>query len=602
MLNAAKASPKALLSAAKDLLDKKQYSTAEFYVLEILRRDINNHEALAALAELHAAQGKIKEAFAYYMFAIRANPASLAYKERFIDLSGNHFMSAYDPLTEQTIVECLKMGEALDCRPLNTLWATHLMANPAFHTAFGLADRKALDPANRAFFEGLTDFKPLFLPCFLLGIRNFSPCSQIFEEFIVHVRRHLLDDIVTDKKKFTEEERLLLATALAHHSLLTDYILDGAEEQGKIEALRASIEAGEKAGDDAPSVALLASYEPLYKLKNAAQLLEKFFSAPEIGDVVKTQIADYNALRETAASITAITPIDSGVSTQVQEQYEEFPYPRWKSLPKTSLLGSWLLHVEEFAKKFRDKKVKILSAGCGTGKEPLMLAALFPKAEILAVDLSRTSMAYAINKARQYKINNITFRQADILKLDVLNEKFDYIVSGGVLHHLEDPVKGWRVLCGLLKPDGLMTIGLYSKTARRAIMKAQETRRREHYADDAASMKLFRKKSPQLLERAVFSDIIRFTDYYYLSMYRDLLFNVQEHNYTLPEIESILEELKLDFSGFVLDPSVLAAYGEEHPDDPEKTNLGHWHRFEQKNPATFDQMYLFWCRKKAALP
>ena len=42
----------------------------------------------------------------------------------------------------------------------------------------------------------------------------------------------------------------------------------------------------------------------------------------------------------------------------------------------------------------------------------------------------------------------------------------DVIESSGVLHHLHDPQRGWRVLVSLLRPDGVMHIGLYSAAAR----------------------------------------------------------------------------------------------------------------------------------------
>ena len=57
--------------------------------------------------------------------------------------------------------------------------------------------------------------------------------------------------------------------------------------------------------------------------------------------------------------------------------------------------------------------------------------------------------------------------QADILKLGGIGRSFDIIESNGVLHHLADPFAGWRVLVALLRPRGLMNIGLYSKAARR---------------------------------------------------------------------------------------------------------------------------------------
>jgi 2-polyprenyl-3-methyl-5-hydroxy-6-metoxy-1,4-benzoquinol methylase len=56
--------------------------------------------------------------------------------------------------------------------------------------------------------------------------------------------------------------------------------------------------------------------------------------------------------------------------------------------------------------------------------------------------------------------SNIEYGQADILKLGSLGRSFDLIESSGVLHHLADPLAGWRVLLSLLRPGGFMMIGL----------------------------------------------------------------------------------------------------------------------------------------------
>ena len=64
--------------------------------------------------------------------------------------------------------------------------------------------------------------------------------------------------------------------------------------------------------------------------------------------------------------------------------------------------------------------------------------------------------------------------QADILDLELINQKFDIIEGSGVLHHRKNPLAGWKVLANCLKPTGLMRIALYSKIARRNIIKTRD--------------------------------------------------------------------------------------------------------------------------------
>ena len=61
----------------------------------------------------------------------------------------------------------------------------------------------------------------------------------------------------------------------------------------------------------------------------------------------------------------------------------------------------------------------------------------------------------------------VSYGQADILELGRLGRTFDVVDVGGVLHHMAEPLTGWRVLVSLLRPGGLMRVALYS-TARAA--------------------------------------------------------------------------------------------------------------------------------------
>ena len=85
---------------------------------------------------------------------------------------------------------------------------------------------------------------------------------------------------------------------------------------------------------------------------------------------------------------------------------------------------------------------------------------------MLAIDLSRASLAYATAKTRALGLETIAYAQADIMRLGAIEQRFDLIESVGVLHHLADPYAGWRVLLSLLRPGGFMRIGLYSEIAR----------------------------------------------------------------------------------------------------------------------------------------
>ena len=93
---------------------------------------------------------------------------------------------------------------------------------------------------------------------------------------------------------------------------------------------------------------------------------------------------------------------------------------------------------------------------------------------MLAIDLSLSSLAYAQRKTRELGLPNIEYAQADVLALGSIGRSFDVIDASGVLHHLSDPAAGWRALLSLLRPGGLMRVGLYSELGRADIVAARQ--------------------------------------------------------------------------------------------------------------------------------
>ena len=75
-----------------------------------------------------------------------------------------------------------------------------------------------------------------------------------------------------------------------------------------------------------------------------------------------------------------------------------------------------------------------------------------------------------------------------------------------------------------------------------------------------------------------------------------MIFHVQEHQFTIPEISKILNDLDLEFLGFT-NPSFKKKYLQSFPDDKKNLSLDNWNQFEINNPSAFVGMYQFWVRK-----
>jgi SAM-dependent methyltransferase len=250
-----------------------------------------------------------------------------------------------------------------------------------------------------------------------------------------------------------------------------------------------------------------------------------------------------------------------------------------------------------FAPMFDDSSPEVLIAGCGTGRDAIFVAQRFRGARVLAIDLSLDSISYALRKTRELGLPNIEYAQADILELGDLAGTFDIIGSVGVLHHLADPFKGWRILLSRLRPGGFTCLGLYSQLARRPVVKAREFIAARGYASTPDDIRRFRQDAADGNGSVEVQSLGKSRAFYSLSDCRDLAFHVQEQHLTLGQIESFLSELGLRFIGFELDLQVLNQYRARFSDDPSGTDLRHWARFEADNPDTFTAMYRFWIQR-----
>ncbi len=198
----------------------------------------------------------------------------------------------------------------------------------------------------------------------------------------------------------------------------------------------------------------------------------------------------------------------------------------------------------------RTDRLDVLIAGCGTGQQAVQTARRYAGARVLAVDLSLASLCYAKYRTDALGLDNIEYGQADILKLASLDRDFDLIACSGVLHHLADPLEGWRVLLSILRPNGIMHIALYSEIARANVVAARDFIATRGYRANVDDIRRCRQDILALDEASPARAIVRSGDFYTTSNCRDLLFHVQEHRFTLPQIKNFLADNGLALLGF----------------------------------------------------
>jgi 2-polyprenyl-3-methyl-5-hydroxy-6-metoxy-1,4-benzoquinol methylase len=448
--------------------------------------------------------------------------------------------------------------------------------------------------------DGLAALSKDELLCALLGSANSADIA--LERFLTMARRLLLD---AGQSNDADAAGLKFHAALARHCFLNDYVFFHDEEEirraGKLrDTLAAQIEAG--TAISSARLLAVAAYFPLHSVSGAARLLEMPWSGPVI-EVLAQQIGEPQQEAQLRAATPRLTRIEDMVSRQVQNQYEENPYPRWVRIPQPEKANSVTRYLSQkfpfaaFQRQSSGQTTEILSACCGAGQLMLELAQSL-KGRILGVDLSLTSLGYARRKALELGRGEIEFGQADVLELGTLGRQFDVVECSGALMYLADPFAGMRVLVSLLRPGGYMMLGLDSTVARRRIVAARHRIAERGYGPSADDIRRCRQElwdsdNPDLR-------IVNTYDFFGVSTCRDLLFHVQEWQIDLPTLAAFLKDNGLTFLGFETDSATLGVYRRRFPGDPAATSLTNWQAFENDNPDTFSRMYQFWVQKSGA--
>lgn len=451
-------------------------------------------------------------------------------------------------------------------------------------------------------------------------LKNVRVTDIAIERYLTNVRRALLESVVAGSSQASNQDAdaslLDFYGALARQCFINEYVFAFSEAEHAAasnlrETLKADLQSG--AGISALRLAAVASYFPLHTIDGHEALLERPYEQqwPAAIEAVLTQQVREPAIeRGLRAGIPALTSIEDDVSLMVRQQYEENPYPRWvkaASPSKATTINARLRHHFPFS-RFRDLAQKggdgdggavdVLVAGCGTGQQLIDLAQRTTGARILAIDLSMASLSYARRKTDEAGLRNIEYGHADILRLGALGRRFDMIDCGGVLHHLGDPLAGWSVLRSLLRPGGLMRLALYSELARHRVVAAHRYIAERGYGRAADDIRQFRQDIMALPADHPLRALAQMPDFFSISDCRDLLFHVQEHRFTVPQIAAFLETAGLDFLGFDADQPTFNRYDAQFPHDRARADLANWHVFEQANPTTFRGMYQFWVQAR----
>lgn len=256
-------------------------------------------------------------------------------------------------------------------------------------------------------------------------------------------------------------------------------------------------------------------------------------------------------------------------STEVREQYEDYPYPHrdiekegtfFSCCEPATLMG--LSYSVWGGKRDLRHGSRILVAGCGTGDSTIHYAeeVVGCDTQIVAIDISSASIAIAKARMAKRGLSNVTFHHMSILDLPSAGlGQFDVIESSGVLHHLPDPNAGLAALAPMLKDDGVMSIMVYGQHGRYALYLIQALMKKLTTPEMSRAQKIemvreFLKQVPAShwinVKNELFRQDMSWPDG--SGMY-DLFLHSTDRAYTVPELYEWVEGCGLMLEGLYSD-------------------------------------------------
>ena len=439
----------------------------------------------------------------------------------------------------------------------------------------------------------------------LLGslLKSAPVCDVALERFLTNVRFALLEMATTGTATAVEEKALDFCCSLAQQCFLNEYVyVCTDEESDRARSLHASLTDAIASDAAVPALrlAVAACYSPLHSFPRVAALLE-----PKLAQGCDRLAAAAGAGTRGRAAIAAINPgVDADRGRRVGRGAAPIRGKPISALGEVRAPGTAVDHRPVPAQQIPGGAIP--QSRQGERRHPDRRLRHRPAADQQRAEISPGAPARGRPQPR-----SLAYAQRHAAALGLERSTLPRPTSSSWRRPGAPSLSSWRVGCcttwptlcrwwsllSLLRPGGAMAIGLYSELARGGVG-ATRVRSQRGYE--------LRPKHPpcrqDLKGLAGSARIIgsRGPSFRSISACRDLLFHVQEHRLTLPQIDSFLSDSGLTFLGFDLGERQRAGYRAKFPGDPAMTDLGCWDNFERENPDTFVGMYQFWAQAAAS--
>jgi len=242
----------------------------------------------------------------------------------------------------------------------------------------------------------------------------------------------------------------------------------------------------------------------------------------------------------------------------LKSHYENYSYPEPVQDIEKELIEKNIVYYDDptynwhkiFPEKaFSKNKISILVAGCGT-EQAAIIAKLSPQHDVIGVDLSSNSLKNQKRLIDKHKINNLKLICSDFRELK-FEQKFDLIISTGVIHHLEDPGSALKYFYENIKDDGAISLMVYGNKSTFATNELRKLFFQLNLRQNKESIEYVRKifnkinpAHPGVIHTKNSSELK------YDSGIVDHILHQSEHFYSIREFNTLLNNNKLIIKNF----------------------------------------------------
>jgi len=254
------------------------------------------------------------------------------------------------------------------------------------------------------------------------------------------------------------------------------------------------------------------------------------------------------------------------VADEVRAFYERHPYPppvdnldryreRWDNRRRRA--DSHLFWPDEHYRQDRS----VLVAGCGTS-QAAKHAMRWPRAHVIGIDVSTTSIEKTEALKRKYSIDNLEVRELPVERATELGRRFEHVVCTGVLHHLPDADVGLRALRDVLAPNGAMHLMVYAPYGRAGVYLLQDYCRQLGIGSSRQEIELLAASMRALPQDHALVPLLRNApDFQDEAALADALLNPHDRPYSVPQLFDFIDRAGLQFSRWIRQAAYLPQCG-----------------------------------------